>query len=286
MGNQITDTKINALGQVIHEVSDSLAFTILEVGALPLEGSSEPFHRLLDVFPGSRVIAFEIDAALCEELNKKARHGLRFHPVALGRTEESRAFYETVHPMCCSLYQPNEELLELYNNLGVAMLQSTTSVDTVSLDYFASNNDIVSIDFIKIDIQGAELDVFRGGIKALQDVVFIVSEVEFVPFYKKQPLFGDVCRFLDEQGFMFHKFLGMAGRSLKPVVLNNNSSFPSQHMWTDAVFMRNILDLSGLDPDKLLKLGILSYLYGSPDVAFFCFTLFDRQNQTNICERL
>ena len=64
-----------------------------------------------------------------------------------------------------------------------------------------------SVDFIKIDIQGAELDVFKGGVDTLKDVVAIVSEVEFIPHYIDQPLFGDVCSFLTEKGFMFHKFL-------------------------------------------------------------------------------
>ena len=38
-----------------------LRFEILEIGALPLGSKVEPFHRLLDEFPGSRIHAFEID---------------------------------------------------------------------------------------------------------------------------------------------------------------------------------------------------------------------------------
>ena len=40
------------------------------------------------------------------------------------------------------------------------------------------------IDFIKIDVQGAELDVFKGGKKALENVLKIICEMEFVPLYE------------------------------------------------------------------------------------------------------
>jgi hypothetical protein len=127
----------------------------------------------------------------------------------LGRTEEAVTFYETNHPMCGSLYKPDDKLLAMYNNLEVAMLKSSAIVDTVSLDFFVDNNDIETVDFIKIDIQGAELDVFIGGIRTLQDVTVIVSEVEFIPLYIDQPLFGDVCKFLRTQDIHFHKFVSL-----------------------------------------------------------------------------
>ena len=57
----------------------------------------------------------------------------------------------------------------------------------------------------------------------------IVSEVEFVEHYKNQPLFGDVSDFLNKN-FMFHKFLGLSGRALKPVVLKNDENSLSAHV--------------------------------------------------------
>ncbi len=274
--------KSEKLIQIIQEISNNLSFTILEIGALPIQGQAEPFHQLLDFFPESKIIAFEVDENLCEEMNKKAKPGLKYYPVALGRTEESCAFYETNHPMCCSLYKPNEKLLSMYNNLEVAMLKSKSTINTVGLDFFVQENNIESVDFIKIDIQGAELDVFQGGIGTLKDVVAMVSEVEFIPLYIDQPLFGDICHFLAEHGMLFHKFLGMAGRSLKPYVVNNNNCFPTQHMWSDAVFLKNLFDIKKLDSDKLLKMGILTSLYGSPDVTAYCFKLYDENQGTDI----
>ena len=43
-----------------------------------------------------------------------------------------------------------------------------------------------------------------------------------MPIYEDQPLFGDVNKFLNENGFMFNKFLGLSGRALKPLILNKD----------------------------------------------------------------
>lgn len=282
MNDENFKMKINNVGEIVRRAEPALGFTILEIGALPVEGQGEPFHLLLDIFPGSQVLAFEVEEKLCEELNQKARSGLRYFPVALGRTEERRPFYITNHPMCSSLYEPNEKLVSLYNNMEVAMLKSVESLETVSLDHFTKENNIASIDFIKIDIQGAELDVFQGGQDTLKDVVAIVSEVEFVRQYLDQPLFGDVCKFLAEKELMFHKFLRTGGRSLKPIVLGNDPNFPIQYIWSDAVFIRDILKVADLSADKLLKMGLLTFLYGSPDVTFHCFKCYDEKNGTNL----
>jgi len=274
--------KIRTFAEAFEQQGEHLTFTMLEIGGVPLGGEAEPFHDLLEIFPGSRVIAFELDRELCERLNAEARPGLEFFPVALGRTEETRTLYETVAPMCYSLYEPNERLIRLYQNLEVAYLKSTSELQTVSLDDFTARHGIESVDFVKIDIQGAELEVFQGGGNTLKDVVLMVSEVEFVPIYVGQPLFGDVCAHLDANGMMFHKFLGVAGRALRPVVVSNNPNAPSQHMWSDAVFVRNVQEVPELSLPKLLKMGVLAYLYGSPDLAYYCFQCYDRAAGTSL----
>jgi len=274
------------LARVALEAQPQLAFTTLEIGALPLEGQTEPAHQLLDAFPGSRVLAFELDKQLCAELNRKARRGIRFYPVALGKAEEVRPLYQTRHPMCTSLYKPNEPLLERYLNLEVAMLESVASVQTVSLDRFAADNGVTDLDFIKIDVQGAELDVFSGGVTALGGVVAIVSEVEFVPLYLDQPLFGDVCCFLDGHDLMFHKLLGMAGRALKPTLVNNDPNYAVQHMWSDAMFVRDVLKLGQLAPQKLLKLAVLAHLYHSPDLMFHCLERYEEHCGAGVIQKL
>lgn len=186
------------------------------------------------------MIGFEVDDTVCEQMNAQAQPGMQFYPVALGRQRERKPFYETEHPMCCSLYKPNEPLISLYNNFEVAYLKQESEINTISLDEFTESRNIEEVDFIKIDIQGAELEVFMGGTKTLKDTLAIVCEVEFIPHYLNQPLFGDVCNFLLQHDLMFHKFLGICGRALKPIVFNNDGNAPSQHIWSDAMYIHHV----------------------------------------------
>jgi hypothetical protein len=76
-------------------------------------------------------------------------------------------------------------------------VEKKTLIDTVSLDELYAKGDIEGIDFIKIDVQGAELDIIKGSKNVLNDNVLGMSiEVEFVPMYKDQPLFADVDSFV------------------------------------------------------------------------------------------
>ena len=46
--------------------------------------------------------------------------------------------------------------------------------------------------------------------------------------------------FLKNHNLMFNKFLGLAGRALKPVIIDNNANNASQHIWSDAVFTYDV----------------------------------------------
>ena len=275
-------TSFDTLAEILGAAEHDLRFTMLDIGALPFSGVDEPYRRLLDVFPGSQIVAFELDAGLCRALNAKLPPSVRYHAVALGRAEETRPLYHTVSAMCTSLYRPNEALLRRYHNLDDAMLRSIGSVETMSLDRFAADHGVLDVDFVKIDVQGGELDVFEGGTRTLRDVAAIVTEVEFVPLYIDQPLFGDVSRFLSKQGFMFHKFLDLSGRALRPTVVNNDPTYPIQLLWSDAVFIPDLQKLAAMPPPKLLKLAMLAQLYASPDLTLHCLELYDERRGTQV----
>lgn len=271
--------------ELIKKYDNSLKFEIFEIGGHPYDKKNdEPFYKLLDFFPNSRINSFDVDEEECLKLNLNSKDGVEFFPYAVGKTNEVRKFYETNHPMCSSLYKPNKKLLELYNNLEVAQLKKTSEIKTITLDEFIKKKKIEFVDFIKIDIQGAELDVFEGAHKCLESTLSVVSEVEFLRIYENQPLFGDICSFLDKKNIMFHKFFRLSGRSLKPIKIDNDVNHAIQHLWSDAMFIKNILVISKLNNSQLLKLSILSYIYGSPDLTVFCLLKFDEKNKTNVAD--
>ncbi|MFL0798266.1 MAG: FkbM family methyltransferase [Cellvibrionaceae bacterium] len=271
---------ITNLCNEIRRINSDFSFNIVEVGARPLDGEGEIFYHLAEFFPGSKFILFEPDDELCKELNEKSSDSFTYYPYALGENDEEREFYNTQSPLCSSLYKPNKQIVDSYNGLDMARLKDSFKIRTRRLDDIVKECGIPSIDFVKIDVQGAELDIFKGGSESIKECVAIISEVEFIPIYEEQPLFGDVCTFLDEKGLMFHKFFGTYGRTLKPVMLNNDQYAATQDMWTDAFFMKNIFNIGSFSDDQLLKLALLAYLYDSPDVAYNCFYMYDHRNDT------
>ena len=65
--------------------------------------------------------------------------------------------------------------------------------------------DIPPADLIKIDVQGAEIDILKGAsTKQLGRCFAIEIEVSFLDTYKGAPTFGDVNKFLAEKGFIIH----------------------------------------------------------------------------------
>ena len=272
------------LVKIIRETKVDCKFNLLEIGAAKTGETKEPFYKILDYFPHSKIIGFEIDKRVCDKMNSEASEGIKYYPYALGKANEKKKLYNTQAPMCTSLYKPNEKLISLYNNLHFAYLKNETEIETITLDNFISKNSIDNLDFIKIDTQGSELDIFNGGKNSLKNVVKIICEVEFVPIYEDQPLFGDVNKFLNENGFMFNKFLGLSGRALKPLILNKDLNKASQHMWSDAVFIKNIEVIQNLSDEKLLKLSILSAAYFSMDLTFFCLSIYDRRYSSNLAK--
>jgi FkbM family methyltransferase len=263
----------------LKETAPDLALTTLEIGAREIAaGKTQPFHALINTLPNAKLVGFQPDAHSCEELNANSTEQFQYYETALSDKQGPTPFYETIHPMCSSLYEPNASFLKRYNGMEPSELQTVTELTTTTLDQFMSENPGNPASFIKIKVQGAELDILTGGLRALEDVLFIDTGVEFVELYHGQPLFGDVSSFLQKQGFMFHKFAVLGGRSLKPLTLGGDPYTATQHMWAVAVFIRNLEQFDGFTSEQLLITGALAFLYGSPDLTHLCLEKYEKLN--------
>lgn len=249
---------------------------VVDVGAMWLGGDSVAYGPL--VKSGlARVIGFEPVAAECDKLNAMGLPNQTYLPYFVGDGSR-RTFHLTNKPMTSSLYEPNTRLLSRFQVLEE--LTRTVEVSDVQTRRLDDIREIANIDFIKIDVQGAELDVIRGGEQALKNTVVIQTEVEFVPMYKGQPLFGDVDAALRAQGFLLHSFISMAGRAFKPFMVPESPHRPlRQNLWADAVYVKDFDNLGVLTPEQLLKMAaILHEVYSSWDLASLALANYDAKS--------
>lgn len=242
---------------------------ILDIGAM-LEGEERyaPLRRA-NVARVTAVEPNEEQAGRLRETNPDIR---RLLPYVLGDGFPA-TMHITRYPGCSSLYEPDPAVIDRFTSIstlaedGNFRVQRTEEVPTRRLD---DVDPIVDADYIKIDVQGAELDVLRHAVRTLSRTCIVESEVEFVPIYKKQPLFGDVQTFMREQGFVLHKLIDVGSRSFRPFDFQGNRfAGTSQLLWADAVFVRDFSDLAGYSTDQLVKAAmILHDVYRSYDLAF------------------
>lgn len=158
---------------------------------------------------------------------------------------------------------------------------SKTEVETKRLDDIP---EVAGTDFLKLDVQGAELMILEGGTQLLEDVVVIHTEVEFAPLYVGQPLFADIDGFLRSQGFVLHRFNGLAGRAFKPFLKDNDPGAPlSQTLWGDAVFIKDFMRLDRLSIEKLMKMAVILHeTYQSLDLVAVVLDAIDRREKSRL----
>lgn len=260
---------------------NDFVINILDIGAAYVE---EPEYQPLIDAGKARIIGFEPDPEECRQLNQRYGHPHRFFPNFIG-DGQSATFYETNCSVTGSLFEPNTPLLEKFQNLAEIVTPitkhavSTTRVDDIE--------DIDDVDFIKIDIQGSELAVFKGASRLLSTTLIIQTEVAFVELYKKQPMFSDVDSYLRHQGFQFHTFHSMGSRCFKPLIFNNEINVGlRQALWSDALYVRDWMHLEILSESKLQKYAILAHdLLKSFDLAHFILSALDKKSGSNFSEK-
>lgn len=234
---------------------DAPDMEIVDIGAMDV-GEEPPYSRLMR--PGKfRIVGFEPIENECAALNAKAGPGRLFLPYFIGDGSE-RTFHINSAVMTSSFFQADPEVVNRFNSLGELMRTVRTErVRTRRLDDIA---ELTRVDFLKADVQGAELEVLRGGRRVLSQTKLIECEVNFVPMYRDMPLWSDIDAEMRAQGFLFHTFSGLAGRAFKPVVVNNDPTMPvAQLLWGNALYVRDFRRFKDLSPDDLLRLALIMH---------------------------
>src|ERR1700740_820321 len=94
----------------------------------------------------------------------------------------------------------------------------------------------MSSTFLDLDTQGSELEILQGAKRFLStSIVALKCEVEFSPLYEKQPLFGDVDRFLRECGFVL---FDLSRSRYRRENFPRHALTRGQLLWGDALYFR------------------------------------------------
>jgi FkbM family methyltransferase len=110
------------------------------------------------------------------------------------------AFYEnTEHPGGNSYYRENPEI----NPEAAVLFSDDYKVikKSITLDTAVKQKGFPPPDLIKMDIQGAEMDVLKGAQECLKTCKDLILELQHVPYNKGAPLVDEVVAYVESIGF-------------------------------------------------------------------------------------
>lgn len=188
-----------------------------------------------------------------------------------------KEFYMNVEPSCSSLLLVSPNALNYQRMHGEKRIiwgdacqpANTIEIDVTTLDELYNNHVIELPDFLSIDAQGAEYDILMGASKALEDnLVGVITEVEFRELYDNQKLFSDQFTLLRSHQFnlfdLYSQEYWYSGHIIGRGAL----------MVAEALFLRDLNYFIKKDKDpnllfqNLSKLAIAAYVFGKADYAF------------------
>jgi FkbM family methyltransferase len=207
----ISYSKITA--EIINECVGKSNPTILEIGC------NDGTHTLWfnEMFEYPTIYCFEPDPRAIGRFKSKVgqRSNINLFEIALSDLNGTTTFYQSSFgnyeklaeryssgllekmpegwDLSGSIRKPKEHL-EVHP--GVSFEQAI-SVKTKTLDTWYEEHGIDIIDFIWMDVQGAELDVFRGGKNALSKTRFIYTEYNNQELYEGQANLKQLLRHLE-----------------------------------------------------------------------------------------
>lgn len=172
-------------------------------------------------------------------------------------------FYECIPQSASGIYPPAEDWL--------ARLGCPTSIKNIKKVQSKKLDDLIpkeiSVDLIKLDIQGAEIVALENAADTLKNVSFVQCEANFTELFIGSPLFPEVYNFMKSKGFNFYSFSSLGLFSLDGVerhVDNGDPRFYHSHFWSRqlawsiAIFYRDPKYFKN-EPQKILNAAAIAH---------------------------
>ena len=224
---------------------------VVDVGAQKLADEEHIYSPLVGG-TRCRVIGFEPLEHRRAEMTA-ADPSLLVLPYFIGDGSE-QTFYVNNDDATSSLLPLNVTGVADLGHLHTLRTVNTERVPTKRLDDVLSNEEVV--DFLKLDIQGFELQALIGAEEVLKRTNVVHCEIEFLQIYEEQPLFSEVEIHLRSRGFQFIDFTTLC----RYPFLNASSRQSERLGWGDAVFFRD-------GGDAKAQAAIASLVYGKTGLA-------------------
>jgi hypothetical protein len=180
-------------------------------------------------------------------------------------------------------------------NLGEMLtVKRRIPIDVTSIDQWRENENIPPLDFIKLNVQAAELEILHGAESSLSDVLGIQLEMAFQQTYMGAPFFSDIDPVLRRHGFFLFDMLSinLVGRevskvSFPTIAWHQSFRWPSRQM-LEGIFLYLRDPISDSIPwpvEKVVKLALLAELYGQEEYALELFDWLAKRTDLNSTER-
>ena len=248
---------------------------IVHIGANPVDGEP-PYRPMLAAKNLCRVTGFEPQKDALDALLKKKGQNERYLAYAIGNGTQQTLNICQVSGMT-SLLRPDKNMLQTFGIFAeFGKVKEQLAITTRTLD---SIEEIEHLDYLKIDIQGGEMDVFKYGRKKLAHTVAIQTEISFMPLYENQPTFAEIDAELRIQGFVPHCFAAIKNWIISPMVVNNNPTHPlNQLLEADMVYVRDFTKPDSMTDEQLKHLALVSHVcYKSFDLTMRCVQLLEQR---------
>jgi FkbM family methyltransferase len=221
---------------------------VVDVGANPIDGGDPPYKNLLQK-RGCRVTGFEPQADGLAKLNKSKSELETYLPNVIADGNPATLSICRA-PGMTSIYRPARTMLAYFHGfLEWGTVVEELSVTTSRLDDVIAED---ALDFLKIDIQGAELTAIKNGRRCLAHAVAIQVEVSFLPLYEEQPTFSEIDQALRELGFIPHTFAGIRRRMIGPLFDKRDPyAALNQLLEADVVYVRNFTQPGAMTDEQL-----------------------------------
>jgi FkbM family methyltransferase len=240
--------------------------TVVDIGANPIDGDP-PYKSMLQKRL-CHVVGFEPQPEALASLNARRTECEMYLPYVVGDGNSAR-LHVCRAPGMTSLLRPDQHMLMHFRGFTewCEVIQEI-AVSTHRLDDIA---ELEALDFLKIDVQGSELSVFRHGRERLRGAVAIQTEVSFLPLYEGQPVFGEIDLELRQQGFVPHTFPAINKRMIEPIRTDNVYAALNQLFEADIVYVRDFTRAEKMSIEQLKHLALVAHhCYGSWDLTANC----------------